>query len=160
MRHPYPSLRDNRGSKMTGAFRDPADDPTGHPDGRTAGYRPADPVESVRGNRTWWDAEAPAYRVEHAEHLAGRLVWGPEGLDEEQAGLLGEIAERWVVELGAGAADCTSWLRHCGGRAVATALSGGMLRLAPPPVPAGIQCDARRLPFADRTFDIAFSAYG
>src|SRR3954466_8929326 len=100
MRHPYPSLRDNRGSKMTGAFRhpnrpqsdrspnrpgNPAEPPVEDPDRRTAGYRTAGPVESVRGNRSWWDAEAPAYRAEHADHLAGRLVWGPEGLDEEQA---------------------------------------------------------------------------
>jgi SAM-dependent methyltransferase len=148
---------------MTGSFPDPnrpAADPAGDRDLRTAGYRPADPGESVRGNRSWWDAEAPAYRAEHADHLSGRLVWGPEGLDEEQAGLLGEVAGRWVVELGAGAADCTGWLLRSGARAVATDLSGSMLRLAPAPAPPRVQCDARRLPFADRSFDIAFSAYG
>ena len=129
-------------------------------DGRSAGYRPADAAESVRGNRSWWDAEAQDYRTEHAAHLAGRLVWGPEGLDEEQAGLLGEVAGRSIVELGAGAADCSDWLRQVGARAVATDLSGAMLRLAPSPAPPRIECDARHLPFADRSFDIAFSAYG
>src|SRR5690349_30420 len=151
MRHPYPSLRDNRGSKMTGAFPEP--------DRRSAGYRPAGANESVRGNRSWWDAEAPIYRAEHEDHLAGRLVWGPEGLDEAQAGLLGDLAGRSIVELGAGASDCTAWLLRAGARAVATDLSGAMLRLAPPPAPPRLQCDARALPFADQSFDIAFSAY-
>lgn len=133
---------------------------TAEQDLRSAGYRPAGASESVRGNRSWWDAEAADYRAEHADHLAGRLVWGPEGLDEEHAGLLGELAGRSIVELGAGAADCTAWLLRSGARAVATDLSGAMLRLAPSPTPPRVECDARQLPFADRSFDIAFSAYG
>jgi SAM-dependent methyltransferase len=35
-----------------------------------------------------------------------------------------------------------------------------MLRLAPAPAPPRLVCDARHLPFADQSFDIAFSAYG
>jgi SAM-dependent methyltransferase len=129
-------------------------------DRRSAGYRPAGDQESVRGNRAWWDAEAQDYRAEHGGHLEGRLVWGPEGLDEARAGLLGELAGRSIVELGAGSADCTAWLRRAGARAVATDLSGAMLRLASSPAPPRLQCDARQLPFADASFDIAFSAYG
>ena len=152
---------------MTGVFPSPDDGrhqqrhPTGGPpDLRSAGYRPAGANESVRGNRFWWDAEAATYRAEHADHLAGRLVWGPEGLDEEQAGLLGEPHGRSVLELGAGAADCTAWLVRAGARAVATDLSGAMLRTAPAPAPPRIECDARQLPFADGSFDVVFSAYG
>jgi SAM-dependent methyltransferase len=149
---------------MTGVFPDPA----AHlpppeeqvTDLRSAGYRPAGASESVRGNRSWWDAEASTYRAEHVDHLAGRLVWGPEGLDEAEAGLLGDVAGRSIIELGAGAGDCTGWLLRAGARAVATDLSAAMLRLSPPPSPPRIQCDARQLPFADRSFDVAFSAYG
>ena len=144
---------------MTGVFPGPIP-PADDADLRSAGYRPVGTRESVSGNRSWWDAEAADYRTEHAEHLAGRLVWGPEGLDEEAAGLLGEVAGRSVVELGAGAGDCTAWLLRVGARAVATDLSGAMLRLAPKPAPPRLICDARQLPFADRSFDIAFSAYG
>ena len=126
-----------------------------------AGYRPVGADESVQGNRTWWDAEAVDYRAEHGEHLAGRLVWGPEGLDEADVGLLGEVSGRTVIELGAGSGDSSGWLRGQGARAVASDLSLGMLRQAPAtdPVPR-VQCDARRLPFADDVFDLAFSSYG
>jgi SAM-dependent methyltransferase len=129
-------------------------------DRRSSGYRPAEPDESVRGNREWWDGEAPAYRSEHAHDLAGRLIWGPERLDEADAGLLGPVAGRTVLEVGAGSGDSSAWLEAAGARAVATDLSLGMLRTAPDPAPPRLQCDARRLPFADGSFDIAFTAYG
>jgi SAM-dependent methyltransferase len=134
----------------------------------SAGYQPADDDESVRGNRTWWDESAGEYRAEHRRDLAGRLVWGPERLDEADAGLLGDVRGRTVLEVGAGAADCSAWLATQGARAVATDLSIGMLRELDdesadprlPPPPPRIQCDGRGLPFADAVFDIAFSAYG
>jgi len=129
-------------------------------DQRRAGYRPADADESVRGNRTWWDAEAAEYRAEHLGHLAGRLVWGPEGLDEAQAGLLGAVAGRSILELGAGAGDCTAWLRERGARGVATDLSAGMLAMAPSAGLPRVQCDGRYLPFAADSFDLAFTSYG
>jgi SAM-dependent methyltransferase len=177
MRRPYTSLRRNGGSKLTGRFLtcgparhdhrvdpdaalpDPPLTPDDH-DRRSAGYQPADARDSVRGNRAWWDAEAEDYRAEHLGHLAGRLVWGPEGLDEADAGLLGEVAGRSILEVGAGSGDCSGWLRARGGHAVATDLSAGMLRLAPSATLPRVQCDARALPFADGVFDLSFSAYG
>ncbi len=135
---------------------------------RSAGYRPAGDDESVRGNRTWWDETAGEYRAEHRGDLAGRLVWGPEGLDEQDAGLLGDVRDRTVLEVGAGAGDCSAWLATLGARAVATDLSAGMLRelddeqadRSLPPPPPRLQCDGRALPFADAVFDVTFSAYG
>ena len=54
-------------------------------------------AESARANRSWWDAEAAAYLEEHGSFLgpspgAAGFVWGPEGLTEDEAGLLGEVA--------------------------------------------------------------------
>ena len=51
-------------------------------------------TESARANRSWWDAEAAAYLEEHGSFLgpsrgAAGFVWGPEGLTEDEAGLLG-----------------------------------------------------------------------
>jgi SAM-dependent methyltransferase len=129
-------------------------------DHRSAGYRPAGADESVRANRSWWDSEAEAYRDEHGPDLSGRFVWGPEGLDEADARLLGDVTGKQVLEVGAGSGDCAAWLRAAGARAVATDLSIGMLRTAPRPAPSLIQCDARRLPFGDHSFDVVFSAYG
>jgi SAM-dependent methyltransferase len=129
-----------------------------------AGYRAAGDDESVRGNRAWWDENAAGYHDEHRRDLAGRLVWGPEGLDEGYAHLLGDVAGRTVLEVGAGAGDSSDWLRSQGARAVATDVSAGMLR-TPPAGDVGepaarLQCDARNLPFADGSFDIVFTAYG
>jgi len=134
-----------------------------------AGYRPADAAESVRANRRWWDAEADDYLAEHGSFLGDDdFVWCPEGLREADAGLLGPVEGRRVLEIGSGAAQCSRWLAANGARVVATDLSARMLtraaQLSPrpgSPRPAGlVQADARALPFADGAFDVAFSAYG
>jgi SAM-dependent methyltransferase len=126
----------------------------------SAGYSPAGPDESARGNRQWWDREAPQYLAEHREVL-GRddFVWGPEGLREEDARLLGDVTGLDVLEVGCGGGQCTRWLRAHGARAVGLDLSAGMLRAGGRGV-ALVQADARRLPFADAVFDLACSAYG
>jgi SAM-dependent methyltransferase len=134
--------------------------------GGFAGFRGASAPDTVRANRAWWDAAAEEYLHDHDADLAGRLVWGPEGLDEADAGLLGDVAGRDVLEIGCGAAQCAAWLAGRGARVVAVDLSAGMLRRAEP-VPPGapgrrglVQCDVRALPIADASVDVAFSAYG
>ena len=128
--------------------------------------RAADDAESSRASRVWWDRNADDYQREHGDFLGGaRFVWGPEGLDEERAGLLGpagELAGRSVLEVGAGAAQCSRWLAARGARPVALDISHRQLRHA---LRAGagfplVQADAGALPFADGSFDLACSAYG
>jgi SAM-dependent methyltransferase len=129
--------------------------------------RAAGADETSRANRRWWDAEADPYYVEHGSFLGDdRFVWGPEGLDEAQARLLGDVAGRRVLEIGAGAAQCSRWLQQHGAQVVATDLSARMLRRAQRidqrrarRVPLA-QADAVALPFADASFDAACSAYG
>jgi ubiquinone/menaquinone biosynthesis C-methylase UbiE len=138
-----------------------------------AGYLPAGAVESVRGNRHWWDREASAYLAEHGAFLGNGspdadFVWGPEGLREADAGLLGDVTGCDVLEVGCGAGQCSRWLAAHGARAVGVDLSAGMLRAGAQPEagrtdhagPVLVQADARNLPFADRSFDHACSAYG
>jgi SAM-dependent methyltransferase len=134
-----------------------------------AGYGPASTSETVRGNRSWWDAAAADYLAEHGDFLGDdRFVWCPEGLDEEDAALLGDVRGLDVLEVGCGAAQCSRWLAARRARVVGLDLSAGMLdqarelgRRPGAPAPAGlIQADARALPLADGTFDVAFSAYG
>jgi SAM-dependent methyltransferase len=128
----------------------------------SAGYRHAGADESVAGNRHWWDASAHEYHAEHGAFLGrSRFVWGPEGLDEDDAGLLGEVDGLDALEVGAGSGSCSQWLASRGARAVASDLSAGMLAAGRPFGPVGaVQADARALPFADASFDLAFSAYG
>jgi SAM-dependent methyltransferase len=137
--------------------------------------RAAGADETVRANRRWWDAAEPEYYAEHGAFLGDdRFVWCPERLDEQDARLLGDVAGRRVLEVGAGAAQCARWLRARGAEVVASDLSLGMLRRGAQidaaldealdadrerRVPL-VQADAQRLPFADAAFDLACSAYG
>jgi SAM-dependent methyltransferase len=125
------------------------------------------PDESVRASRSWWDEQSAGYYAEHGEFLGDAdFLWGPEGLREAAAGLLGEVRGRRVLEIGCGGAQCSRWLRQQGAEAVAMDLSAGQLaqarklaRSTRVDVPLA-QADAQRLPFADEAFDLACSAYG
>ncbi|MFW6689773.1 class I SAM-dependent methyltransferase [Streptomyces sp. MAR4 CNX-425] len=146
--------------------------------------RPVPARETRRASRSWWDRNADDYQREHGGFLGGpdgaRFVWGPEGLDEADARLLGppdSLTGRTVLEVGAGAAQCARWLAEQGAKPVALDLSHRQLqharRLAtaatghptrpgatePAPFPL-LQADATALPFRDATFDLACSAYG
>ena len=129
--------------------------------------RPVEPAENLRAVRSWWDTDADAYQAEHGDFLGDvDLVWCPEGLRETDIGLLGPVAGRRVVEVGAGAAAGARWLVTQGAQAVAVDLSAGMLRHAAAAndrsgvrVPL-VQADAARLPLRDGSVDIAFTAFG
>jgi SAM-dependent methyltransferase len=125
-------------------------------------------AETARANRSWWDGNADEYQAEHGEFLGdGRFLWCPEGLYEDEARLLGEVAGRDVLEVGCGAAQCSRWLAGQGARVTGFDLSGRQLQharrideeLGCEPLRL-VQADATALPFADAAFDIACSAFG
>lgn len=132
-----------------------------------AARRRAGAAESRRAGRTWWDDNADEYQAEHGGFLGDAgFVWGPEGLDENRVRLLGDVTGRRVLEVGAGAAQCSRALLARGARPVALDLSMRQLRHSARiddalgvRVPV-VQADAGALPFADASFDLAFSAYG
>ncbi|GIJ00437.1 methyltransferase family protein [Sediminihabitans luteus] len=133
----------------------------------SAGYRDVPEHAGGSAARSWWDDNADEYLTEHGEFLGpDGFRWGPEGLREDDARLLGDVAGRDVLEVGAGAAHCSRWLARRGARVVATDVSAGMLRGARElstrtgaTVPL-VQADARALPFADDAFDLAFTSFG
>lgn len=129
--------------------------------------RPAGTDETRAALRTWWDFHAASYQAEHEVDLGtASFLWCPEGVTEDAAGLLGDVAGRDVLEVGCGAAQCSRWLAERGARPIAIDLSGAQLHLSRAidaargtTVPV-VQADAAALPFADRSFDLACSAYG
>jgi len=140
-------------------------------DQTSAARRSADATETARANRTWWDLEAEEYYAEHGSFLGDDdFVWGPEGLRETSAQLLGQVLGQRLLEIGAGAAQCSRYAARQGARVVATDISRSMLRRGADlnrrftqesglTVPL-VQCDATTLPFADGVFDTVFTSYG
>jgi ubiquinone/menaquinone biosynthesis C-methylase UbiE len=137
------------------------------PDGVHPVRRTASEEESRRANRTDWDAYADEYQTTHGSFLRDvGFVWGPEGVDEGDVEVLGKVAGRHVLEIGCGAAQCARWLTQRGATAVGLDLSHRQLRHAQRiddstglSVPV-VEGTATHLPFADGSFDVAFSAFG
>lgn len=117
--------------------------------------------------RSWWDENAQEYLAEHGDFLGpADFVWCPEGLREADARLLGDVRGARVLEIGAGAAQCSRWLASQGAEVVGTDVSAGMLT-AGRALDAStgtttplVQADARKLPFDDAAFDVVFTSFG
>ncbi len=133
----------------------------------TAHRRSVSEAESRQANGPDWDRYADEYQATHGEFLGDvGFVWGPEGLTEDDAGILGELDGRDVLEVGSGAGQCSRWIRSRGGRAVGLDLSHRQLQhglriddatgIAVP----SVRGTATDLPFADGSFDIVFSSFG
>lgn len=129
--------------------------------------RELDPTTSLHASRQWWDASAAEYQAEHGAFLGDDdFLWCPEGLRESSASLLGEVRGLRVLEVGAGAAQCSRWLARAGARPVGLDVSASQLGEArrldgqAGVRTALVQSDAQVLPFRDEAFDIACSAYG
>ena len=133
----------------------------------TAHRRYADEDESRSANGADWDRYADEYQATHGEFLGDvGFLWGPEGLTEDEAGALGDVTDRDVLELGCGACQCARWVLQHGGRPVGLDVSMRQLQHSRridehlgtrvPVVLAG----AADLPFADQSFDVVFSAFG
>src|SRR5262247_814414 len=93
--------------------------------------REASATETVRANRAWWDRASDGYQAEHGEFLRDDgFIWGPEGLDEADARLLGPVTGRLVLEVGCGAAQCARWLAKQGASVIGIDLSRRQLEHA------------------------------
>ena len=129
--------------------------------------RPVTEDESRRANGPDWDRYADEYQSTHGEFLGDvGFVWGPEGLSESEARVLGDVAGRTVLEVGSGAGQCSRWVRSQGGRAFGLDLSFRQLQhsrridLDTEIMVPSVVGTATALPFADDTFDVVFSSFG
>ena len=126
-----------------------------------------DATVSERANRVDWDRNADGYQAAHGAFLGdARFVWSPEGLDESDARLLGDVAGRRVLEVGCGAAQCARWLTDQDADAVGLDLSHRQLQHARrldeatgTAVPT-VCATASQMPFSSASFDLACSAFG
>jgi SAM-dependent methyltransferase len=124
-------------------------------------------AETLRANRTDWDAYADEYQATHGQFLGdARFIWSPEGVDEADVRVLGDVAGRRVLEVGCGAAQCARWLVTQGALPVGLDVSHRQLQhgrrldgSTGSEVPT-VCATATALPFPDGSFDAAFSAFG
>jgi len=129
--------------------------------------RPVSEGETRRANRREWDGYADEYQSTHGEFLGDAgFVWGPEGVQEADVAVLGDVSGRRVLEVGCGAAQCARWLGARGALPVGLDLSERQLQHARRiddatglRVPA-VAGTATSLPFADQSFDVVFSSFG
>jgi len=130
-------------------------------------FRSVDADAAVAANRRDWDRTSDDYQAEHGDFLGDvGFVWCPEGLREPQAGLLGAVRGRRVLEIGCGAGQCARWLISQGARAVGVDLSFRQLQHSRRidldtgiGVPAAC-ATATALPIASGSIDLACSAFG
>ena len=129
--------------------------------------RPVGEEESRRANGPDWDRYADEYQATHGAFLGDAgFVWGPEGLTEDRARVLGDVAGQDVLEVGSGAGQCSRWVRAHGGRSIGLDLSPRQLQhsrrldLETGTVVPSVVGTATALPFADESFDIVFSSFG
>ena len=133
----------------------------------SAHRRLVDEEESRRANGPDWDRYADEYQSTHGAFLGDiGFVWGPEGLTESEAGLLGPVKGRDVLEVGSGAGQCSRWINAQGGRAVGLDLSHRQLQHSlridaetGVEVPS-VRGTATHLPFVPASFDIVFCSFG
>lgn len=118
-------------------------------------------------NRQDWDRKSDRYQSHHGSHMAASpLAWGTWRIPEDHLHVLGDVAERDVLELGCGAGHMLAAIADRGARAVGLDLSARQLSHAVENAhgrPSRVQLicgDAARLPFAANSFDIVCSDHG
>ncbi len=124
-------------------------------------------ADSRRANGPDWDRYADEYQATHGAFLGDTgFIWGPEGLSEDEAGALGPVAGRRVLEVGSGAGQCSRWVTARGGNGIGLDLSMRQLQHSrrideeTGVVVPSVVGTATQLPFADDSFDVVFSSFG
>ena len=126
-------------------------------------------AESQRRAFAWWDADADDYLAEHGADIGDvDFVWCPEGLREQDARLLGDVAGARALEVGCGLGAVLA-VAAAGGRAAGGARPvraaccatprdlGRSHRRSGAARPGRRRCSCRS---ATAAFDLACSAFG
>ncbi len=119
-------------------------------------------------NRAVWDVVNADFtdRSATAAWAAPDITWGLFKVPERQLGVLGQVADLDVVELGCGSAYFSAWLARLGAHPVGVDLSPAQLETARRcqlefdvhfPL---VEANAESVPLADEGFDLVLSEYG
>ena len=91
-----------------------------------------DLTEHERRNQASWDGFSDEYQATHGRQLAdsGGLAWGTWQVPESELRVLGDVADRDILEFGCGAAQWSIALGLAGARPVGIDLSARQLEHA------------------------------
>jgi SAM-dependent methyltransferase len=127
----------------------------------------APPRDHIARNRRFWDDDSDAYQEVHGADLAARpLAWGAWRRPESELGVLGDVRDQDMLELGCGGAQWSAALTSAGARATGLDLSAAQLRHAQSHCAAQganvplVHASGESLPFAANAFDIVFCDHG
>jgi len=134
----------------------------------TTPLEPPDLAAHERRNQASWDADSDEYQARHGSQLAksGGLAWGTWQIPESELRILGDVADRDILEIGCGAAQWSIALALAGARPVGIDLSSRQLEHAARlQAEAGvtfplIHASAESVPLPDASFDIVFCDHG
>jgi SAM-dependent methyltransferase len=132
------------------------------------GYSQDDFPEHVRRNKALWEATSDAYDQRHEQALDGKnaLAWGLWRIPEAELNVLGDVADKDILEFGCGAARWSIALARLGARPVGLDLSSRQLAHARRLMAAAsvdfplIEASAEAVPLPDASFDIVFCDWG
>lgn len=123
--------------------------------------------DAIAKNRAAWDEISDEYQAEHGEQLGDEeIVWGGWSIPERELGILGDVAEKDVLELGCGAAQFSIKLAQKGARCVGVDVSGRQLEHARRLMrEAGVEfpliaASGTNTSLPDASFDIVFCDHG
>jgi SAM-dependent methyltransferase len=123
--------------------------------------------DHVRRNVAVWSGFAAEYAERAPGHWAqDQITWGIWNVPEQRLGVLGDVRDRDVVELGCGTAYFSAWLARRGARPVGVDPTAPQLDTARAmqhrfglrfPL---VEASAEEVPLAGERFDLALSEYG
>jgi SAM-dependent methyltransferase len=128
----------------------------------------ADLSDDLAVNRALWTTVNAQFTDADAEHAwaAEEFTWGVFAIPEREVGVLGNVTDLDIIELGCGTAYISAWLARLGARPVGVDLTPAQLNTARRcqerfglffPL---IEADAADVPLRDSSFDLAVSEYG
>jgi len=119
------------------------------------------PGDHEAHNRAFWDADADDYQAAHGEALdTAPRAWGAWRIPEAELGVLGDVRDLDILELGCGAARWSVALADDGARVVGLDQSGAQLGHARGGGVPLVQASGEAAPFADDSFDVVFGDHG
>jgi SAM-dependent methyltransferase len=123
-------------------------------------------TDHARRNREFWDRQSDRYQERNADFIAKGRAWGLWQIPEDELNVLGDVADKDLLELGCGAAEWSRALARRGARVTGLDNSEERLAHARRAVEAEgaavtlLHASAESIPLPDGSFDVVMADWG